>query len=157
MNEESVRQDKELARAAIKGLTSYAEQIAHKGKDDEIQQVRSLVDALSLYWGVDEKRDWTEEFDEKVQQARKKRIIPQRRSSMTWEKAIKGLCRYAEEMASAQGVEEIERILEILDVIRRMGKEWEMCQSYIENACSKIGDIAEPLRESQKAMEIHMQ
>ena len=50
MNEESVRQDKELARAAIKGLTSYAEQIAHKGKDDEIQQVRSLVDALSLYW-----------------------------------------------------------------------------------------------------------
>ena len=101
MNEESVRQDKELARAAIKGLTSYAEQIAHKGKDDEIQQVRSLVDALSLYWGVDEKRDWTGEFDEKVQQARQKGSIPRLRFSMTWIKAVKGLCRYAEEMAAA--------------------------------------------------------
>lgn len=44
MDKESIRQDKELARAAIKGLTAYAEQIAHQGKEDEIQQVRSLVD-----------------------------------------------------------------------------------------------------------------
>ena len=36
MDEESIRQDRELARAAIKGLTSYAEQIAHQGKDEEI-------------------------------------------------------------------------------------------------------------------------
>ncbi len=38
MDEESIRQDRELARAAIKGLTSYAEQIAHQGKDEEIGQ-----------------------------------------------------------------------------------------------------------------------
>lgn len=30
MNEENVRQDKELARVAIRGLTSYAEQIVHR-------------------------------------------------------------------------------------------------------------------------------
>ncbi len=113
MGEESIRQDKELARAAIKGLTAYAEQIVHQGKDDEIRQVRSLVDALSLYWGMDEKRDWTGEFDERVQQARQRGNIPQRCSNMTRIKSVKGLCRYAEEMASAQGVEEIERILEI--------------------------------------------
>ena len=154
MNEESVRQDKELARAAIKGLTSYAEQITHKGKDDEIQQVRSLVDALSLYWGVDEKRDWTGEFDEKVQQARQKRNIPRRCSSLTRLKAVKGLCRYAEEMAAAQGIEEIERILEIPDVIRRMGKAWEMCRSDIENACREIGDVVESLHASQQAVEM---
>lgn len=32
MGEESIRQDKGLARAAIKGLTAYAEQIAHQEK-----------------------------------------------------------------------------------------------------------------------------
>ena len=51
MDEESIRQHREPARTAIRGLISYAEQIARQGKDDEIQQVRSLVDALSLYWG----------------------------------------------------------------------------------------------------------
>ena len=156
MGEESIRQDKELARAAIKGLTAYAEQIAHQGKDDEIQQVRSLVDALSLYWGVDKKRDWTGDFDERVQQARQKGNIPQRCSNMTRIKTVKGLCRYAEEMASAQGVEEIERILEIPDVIRRMGKAWEMSQSDIDNACRKIGDIAKPLQASQQTMGMQM-
>lgn len=47
MDEESICQDRELARTAIRGLISYAEQIAQQGKDDEIQQVRSLVDALT--------------------------------------------------------------------------------------------------------------
>lgn len=145
MGEESIRQDKELARAAIKGLTAYAEQIAHQGKDDEIQQVRSLVDALSLYWGVDEKRDWTGEFDERVQQARQKGCIPRRCSSMIQIKAVKGLCRYAEEMASAQGAEEIERILKIPDVIRRMGKAWAMSRSDIDNTCRKIEDITKSM------------
>ncbi len=157
MGEESIRQDKELARAAIKGLAAYAEQIAHQGKDDEIRQVRSLVDALSLYWGVDEKRDWTGEFDERVQQARQRGSIPQRRSSMFRIKAVNGLCRYAEEMASAQGVEEIERILELPDVIRRMGKAWEMCQSDIENACRKIEDIVKSLQAARQTEGIHMQ
>ena len=152
MGEESIRQDKELARAAIKGLTAYAEQIAHQGKDDEIQQVRSLVDALSLYWGVDEKRDWTGEFDERVQQARQKGCIPRRCSSMIQIKAVKGLCRYAEEMASAQGVEEIKRILEIPDVISHIGKAWEMGRNDIEYPCQRIVDIAESLQASQRAM-----
>ncbi len=96
MNGESIRQDKELARAAIKGLTFYAEQIVRQGNDDEVQQ------------------------------AKQKGSIPQRCSNMTRIKAVKGLCRYAEEMASVQGVERIERILEIPDAVRRMGKAWEM-------------------------------
>ncbi len=157
MNEESIRQDRELARAAIKGLTSYAEQIAHKGNDDEIQQVRGLVDALSLYSGVDEKRNWTGEFDEKVQQARQKRSIPRHRSGKTRAKAMMGLCRYAEEMASGQGTEERERILEIPDAIRHMGKAWGICQGNIGNACRKTEDIPGQLQEPQKAMGIHMQ
>ncbi|MDE5590234.1 MAG: hypothetical protein K2J60_14030 [Acetatifactor sp.] len=89
MGEESIRQDKELARAAIKGLTFYAEQIAYQGNDDEIWQVRSLVDALSLYWGVDEKRDWKGEFDERMQQARQEGSIPQRCSNMTRIKSVR--------------------------------------------------------------------
>ena len=152
MDEESIRQDRELARAAIRGLISYAEQIARQGKDDEIQQVRSLVDALSLYWGVDEKRDWTGEFDERVQQARQKGCIPRRCSSMIQIKAVKGLCRYAEEMASAQGAEEIERILGIPDVIRRMGKAWAMSRSDIDNTCRKIEDITKSMQASQQTM-----
>lgn len=153
MDEESIRQDRELARAAIKGLTSYAEQIAHQGKDEEIGQVRSLVDALSLYWGVDGKKDWTGEFDHKVRQARQKRDTPRQRSGIIRIKAVMGLCRYAEEMAEAQGMEEIGRIQEIPDVIRRMGEALEMCQGDIENACRKIGNIAETLKKPQQTME----
>lgn len=52
----------------------------------------------------------------------------------------------------AQGVEEIERILEIPDVIRRIGKAWKMCQSDIENVCHRIEDIAEALQKSRQDM-----
>lgn len=55
------------------------------------------------------------------------------------------------------GVEEIERILEIPDVIRRMGKAWEMCQSDIENACHRIEEIAELLQAAQQPTGIKMQ
>ena len=51
-------------------------------------------------------------------------------------------------------MEEIERILEIPEVIRRMGKALEVCQSDIENACREIGDIVESLQASQQAVEM---
>lgn len=153
MDEESIRQDRELARTAIRGLISYAEQIARQGKEDEIQQVRSLVDALGLYWGVDETKDWTGEFDSRVQRARQGGDIPRRCSSLIRLKTVKGLSRYAEEMVSAQGVEEIKRILEIPDVIRRLGKEWEMSRNDIEYPCQRIGDIAESLQVSRRAVQ----
>lgn len=55
----------------IKQMTVFlAEQIALQGKNDEIRQMRSLVEALNLYWGADGKEDCTGEFDEKIQQAR---------------------------------------------------------------------------------------
>ena len=152
MDEESIRQDRELARAAIKRLTSYAEQIAHQGKDEEIGQVRSLVDALSLYWGVDETKDWTGEFDTRVQCVRQGGNIPRRCSSLLRLKTVKGLSRYAEEMVSTQGVEEIKRILEIPDVISHIGKAWEMGRNDIEYPCQRIVDIAESLQASQRAM-----
>lgn len=152
MNEENVRRDKELARVAIRGLTSYAEQIVHQGKDEEVEQIRNLVDALSGYWGVDGKKDWTAEFDEKIQCARRKGGIPKRHSNVSRIKAVKGLYRYAEEMSLAQGVEEIERILEIPDVIRRIGKAWKMYQSDIEDVCHRIEDIAESLQKSRQDM-----
>ncbi len=60
-------------------------------------------------------------------------------------------------MASVQRVEEIERILKIPDVIRCMGKAWEMCQSDIENASRRIENIAESLQISQQTEGIHIQ
>lgn len=148
----NTRQDKDLARSALKGLTAYAEQIVHQDKSDEIRQIRSLVDAISGYWGVDENRDWTAEFDERVQQAGHSDVMPQCRTNIAQIKAIKGLCRYAEEMASAQGVDEIERILEIPDVIRRLGKAWQMEQGEIDAPCQRIERIAESLQAPQPSM-----
>lgn len=158
MNEERIRQDEQLAKITIRGLTSYAEQIVRQEKDEEVQQIRDLVDALSGYWGVDGKRDWTGEFDEKVQQVRQKGHIPWRHSNISRIKVVEGLYRYAEEMALAQGVEEIERILEIPDVIRRIGKAWRICQSDIETACQRIEDIAGLLQAPQQdtGMQISM-
>ncbi|MDE6054111.1 MAG: hypothetical protein K2G55_10195 [Lachnospiraceae bacterium] len=50
----------------------------------------------------------------------------------------------------------IERIQKIPDVIRRMGKAWEMFQSDIDNTCRKIGDIAKSLQASQQTMGMQM-
>lgn len=52
----------------------------------------------------------------------------------------------------AQGAEEIERTLEIPDVIRRMGKAWEMSRSDIDNTCRKIEDITKSMQASQQTM-----
>lgn len=43
MDERSIRKDRELARAALKGLTVYGEQIAWQGKLNEIQQIRRMM------------------------------------------------------------------------------------------------------------------
>lgn len=153
MDEKSIRQDKELARAAIKGLTFYAELIAHQGNEEEVRQVRSLVDAISLYWGVDGKRDWTEEFDEKVQRARGEGRISGQCSSVFQLKTVKGLSRYAEEMALVQGVEETDRILEIPNMIRRLGKVWRMSPHDIERSCREIEETANALQVSRQAVQ----
>lgn len=53
MNKRSIRQDKELARAALKGLTIYAEQLARQENLDELQQIRRMVNEMSRYGGVE--------------------------------------------------------------------------------------------------------
>lgn len=145
--------ERELARAAIKGLTFYAEQTAHQGNEEEIQQIRSLVDAISLYWGVDEKRDWTEEFDEKVQRAGEEGRISGQCSSVFQLKTVRGLSRYAEEMALVQGVEETDRILEIPNMIRRLGKVWRMSPHDIELPCHEIEETVNALQVSRQAVQ----
>lgn len=152
MDERSICKDKELARAVLKGLTVYGEQIARQGKADEVQQIRRIVDEISGYWGVDGRRDWTGEFDERIREVSQKRNVPQCCSNLMQLKAVKGLCRYAEEMAEVQGVEEIDRILEVSDVIRHMGQVWEMSQNEIDGVCGRIGDIAEGLQEEPQGI-----
>lgn len=152
MDERSIRKDKELARAALKGLTVYGEQIARQGKADEVQQIRRIVDEISGYWGVDGRRDWTGEFDERIREVSQKRNVLQCCSNLMQLKAVKGLYRYAEEMAEVQGVEEIDRILEIPDIIRRMGQAWEMSENEITGVCHRIGDIVEGLQAEPQDM-----
>ena len=152
MDERSIRKDKELARVTLKGLTIYGEQIARKGKADEVQQIRRIVDEISGYWGVDGRRDWIDEFDERIREVSQKRNVPQHCSNLMQLKVVKGLYRYAEEMAEVQGVEEIDRILEVSDVIRHMGQVWEMSQNEIDGVCGRIGDIAEGLQEEPQGI-----
>ena len=153
MDEESIRKDKNLARAALKGLTCYAEQLACQGREDEIRQIRRLVDAISIYWGIDGKRDWTEEFDEKI------RLACQRgtsvySTSISQLRTVNGLFRYAKEMSIAQGIDEIDRILEIHDIIQRLEKDWEMSSREIDFYCDSIRKTAEQLQAVQPAMEM---
>lgn len=152
MDERSIRKDRELARAVLKGLTVYGEQIARQGKADEVQQIRRIVDEISGYWGVDGRRDWTGEFDERIREVSQKGNLPQHCSNLMQIKAVKGLYRYAEEMAEVQGVEEIDRILEISDVIRRMGQAWEMSKNEINGVCHRIGDLVEGLQAEPQDM-----
>lgn len=55
-------------------------------------------------------------------------------------------------MAEVQGVEEIDRILEVSDVIRHMGQVWEMSQNEIDGVCDRISNIAEGLQEVLQGM-----
>lgn len=152
MDERSIHKDKDLARAALKGLTVYGEQIAQQGKAEEIQQIRRIVDEISGYWGVDGRRDWTGEFDERIREVSQKRNVLQCCSNLMQLKAVKGLCRYAEEMAEVQGVEEIDRILEVSDVIRHMGQVWEMSENEINGVCHRIGDLVEEIQTEPQDM-----
>ena len=94
MDERSIRKDKELAKAALKGLTVYGGQIARQGNEDEVQQIRRIVDEISGYWGVDGRRDWTGEFDERIREVSQKGNVPQHCSNFMQLKAVKGLYRY---------------------------------------------------------------
>lgn len=153
MNKRSIRQDKELARAALKGLTIYAEQLARQENLDELQQIRRMVNEMSGYWGVDGLRDWTGEFEERIRNVSQKGYIPRHCSSVMQIKAMKGLYRYAEEMAEVQGVEEIDRILEVSEIIKRMGQTWEVPTDEIDDICCKIGNITESLQSEPQGME----
>lgn len=153
MDEESIRKDKNMARAVLKGLTCYAGQLACQSREDEIRQIRRLVDAISVYWGIDGKRDWTEEFDEKM------RLAGQRGTSVSSTsisrlRTVNGLFRYAKEMSIAQGIDEIDRILEIHDIIQRLEKDWEMPSREIDYYCDSIRKTAEQLQAVQHAMEM---
>lgn len=102
---------------------------------------------------MDEKRDWTEEFDEKMKRIKEGGRISGRYSRVFQLKTVKGLSRYAEEMASVQGVEETGRILEIPNMIRRLGKVWRMSQHDIEPLCREIEEIANALQVSRQAVQ----
>lgn len=100
-----------------------------------------------------EKRDWTEEFDEKI------RLACQRgtsvySTSISQLRTVNGLFRYAKEISEAQGIDEIDRILEIQDIIRRLGKDWEMSSREIDFYCDSIRKTAEQLQAVQPAMEM---
>lgn len=148
MEGNNIRKDKELARAALKGLIIYAGQAAAQGRGEEAEKIRRIVDEMSGYWGVDGQRDWAGECGQKIREAGKVHAGPPSHSSILRIKAFQGLCRYAEEMAEVQGMEEIGRILEIADVARRMGEAWELPQEAVDRICCRITETAEALGET---------
>ena len=96
---------------------------------------------MGAYWDVDEKHSWIGEFAKRalgripVDIQEKDRIA-----------TINGLFRYASEMGSAQGADELERILEIPPVIRQIGEAWNMEKDWIDNICSSIVEMTELLQ-----------
>lgn len=153
MDKRSIHKDKELVRAALKGLFIYGEQIAQQGDLEGVRQIRMMVDEISAYWGVDGRKDWTAEFDETIRETSQKGNVPQHCSHLMQLETVKGLCRYAEEMAEVQGVEEIDRILEVSEIIKRMGQTWEVPTDEIDDICCKIGNITESLQSEPQGME----
>lgn len=150
MDRDQIRKDKELARAAIKGLTLYAGQAACQGNLEEVSHARRIVDEMCVYWGVDGQRDWISEFDQKIQEAIRGNAGSPKHSSILRIKAFKGLCRYAEEMAQVQGADEIGRILEVAEIARRMGEAWELPEGEIERISQGITEMAEALWEASQ-------
>lgn len=148
MEEKSIRKDKDLARAALKGLILYGGQAACQGRGEEVCRIRRIVDEMSGYWSVDRQRDWTGEFDQKIREAKEKGAEPPRNSSILRLRAFQGLCRYAEEMAEVQGRDEIGRILEVADVARCMGEAWEVSKEETDRICRRITETAQALEEA---------
>ena len=138
----SISNDKKLAKITMEGLTSYAELLEkQKSASPAVTQIRRIVDELGAYWDVDEKHNWIGEFAKRalgrisVDIQEKDRIA-----------TINGLFSYAKEMGSAQGADELERILEIPPVIRQIGEAWNMEKDWIDNICSSIVEMTELLQ-----------
>lgn len=138
----SIRNDKKLAKITMEGLTSYAELLEkQEAASPAVTQIRRIVDELGAYWDVDEKHNWISEFTKKV--LGRISVDMQEKDRIA---TINGLFHYANEMVSAQGADELERILEIPSVIRQMGEAWNMEKDWIDNICSSIVEMTELLQ-----------
>lgn len=137
-----ITNDKKLALKTMRGLTSYAELLAEQDASSPIvAQVRKIVEELGAYWGVDEKSDWFGKFAKRVLGVTSVNIPEKERIA-----TINGLFHYANEMVSAQGADELERILEIPSIIKRVGEAWHMDKDWIDNICSNIVEMTEMLQ-----------
>lgn len=125
---------------AIKGLTVYAERLAiqpDKYSFQKIARARRIINELSIYWDIDEDKDWEAEFDMKIRKAELEHRATQfGRSEKNL--AVIGLFEYAKEMISAQGWDERERIEEVVQIIRQMGVVLGMMEKFYEEYINKI-------------------
>lgn len=122
-------------------MTAYAELLSEQNAAfPTVTQIRRIADELGAYWGVDEKSDWIGKFARRVQEGISINIPEKEQIA-----AINGLFHYTREMLSAQGADELERILEIPSIIRQVGEVWHMEKGWIDNICGSIVDMTELL------------
>lgn len=138
----SISEDKKLAKMTMKGLASYAKLLEKReAASPTATQIRRIACELGAYWDVDEKNNWIGEFARRALGRSSVDILEKDRIA-----TINGLFHYASEMVSAQGADELERILEIPSVIRQIGEAWHMEKDWIDDICSSIVEMTELLQ-----------
>lgn len=63
--------DKKVLYETLNGLSIFAVQQAAEGAEDSaISLIRKIIKEMSAYWEMDTPKNWFQEFDQRVQQAR---------------------------------------------------------------------------------------
>lgn len=118
--------DKKVLYETLNGLSIFAVQQAAEGAEDSaISLIRKIIKEMSAYWEMDTPKNWFQEFDQRVQQARQGKK-PHDISMADKIATLYGLAGYSEELMRTHGLEEQNRQKEIQQVMDMMEQTWEI-------------------------------
>ena len=136
--------DKNLMRECVKGLALYAGQRAQVDPmSPEIAEMRSLVQEIVGYWGLDDEdqerlqNDFMQPFDDTVAGALAGESLG---SAITRQRAvtIHGLYRYGMEMVCAQGINCKDDILAMSALMRKLASVWDFESDSLYNLANEL-------------------
>lgn len=128
---------------ALNGLIIYAEEIAQNAWKNPLK-IREVVEEMSAYWNLQEKKDWRHNFDNRLMLT----YYDQKPETITEEekmKTIHGLTCYMEEMMRTHGKEETERIQAIQKLITEMDNQWNLPSEQMVSVHEKVEGIIKNL------------
>lgn len=140
--EPQAQKDKLLITKCIDGLTEYAAELRQRAGDQGKAQtpaLRSLIDGLECYWGLDDGDvDHAAVFDQRMREADQANW-PWAPTAEQMGATVQGLYRYAMEMISGQGSEDARGpVADCEKLMREIAGFWDFGSPVLDDLCTQM-------------------